>query len=194
MRARTLIRGLSTAAALLPLAAVAVLLARDLHERPAGRARAAADGSSMIQGTPVSVHLAADRYPYRGIVIWPAQDATPGPRRVAVCTAVRDCVHVDVVAERDAPVRLPLAGAIREGIVSVTLERGAPLPVRRWRDGPAVEAVEGWGWPLPVRKARVFASALVGADALPWVMVLDAALVLVALAFALRSATRAPIA
>jgi hypothetical protein len=174
MSARTgpglLKRASATALIAAPLVWSLVLFFSDLHERPAGRRaifiQGARDGVPLRVGRSLSIPLAEDSIPYRGLAL---RLATAAPAHLALrLCAGAECSDrtLDVHDGDVAVLPIPRAAALGGRVLSFTptTVRGGPVELRSEPAVPALESVQGYSWRLPARRARHVFQAMAGRD------------------------------
>jgi hypothetical protein len=168
--ARRVAAAAASAVLLAPLVAAAALLARDLHVKPSSRVavEVIGAGDTLSEGTAWTVRLAPTHRRYSALVLWP--EAAP-PRAVVgirVCGEADSCVSTARELGDGAPLILPLPKGVQGGDVrlSVVDAHGGTTALRSWGGRPAIEAITGRSWALPVARAREFCRALTGSDVL----------------------------
>lgn len=189
-----------TAAATLLLCAPALFatgaLVRALSRRPAARIAVApaAVPDPLDAGSRFAVALPAAEHRYRWLVLTPEVAGPPAPLEIRTCVADR-CATTQATADTAVPLRVALPPVtVRGGTVELEVHPagGGAVRVRRWGDARAIEAVQGFSWVLPVRKAGAVYRAMSSRDGLPVALAVYGALLAAALGFALREALRRP--
>jgi hypothetical protein len=153
-----------------PLVAAAALLVRDLHATPSSRVAVEVIGAAdtLSEGSAWIVRLAPTHRRYGALVLWPAAAPPRAAVAIRVCADGDSCVSTADELVDGAPLILPLPDGVQGGDVrlSVVEAHGGTTAVRSWAGRPAIEAITGHSWSLPVARAREFCRAFTGSDAL----------------------------
>jgi hypothetical protein len=185
--ARWLAPLLGTVLLLAPLVSASILLARDLHDRPASRRVVeVVRGDALAVGEAIVVRIAPSPWPCHAIVLTPAAQVQSDVT-VRVCGPDDACVTAHETAADGGPIVLPLAHGVRAGEVRLTVisATGGRIALRRWGDRPAVEAVQGFSWRLPAIRARELFRAFARRDLLLPALAVHASVLLIAFVVAL---------
>lgn len=164
----------ATALLLAPIVWAITSLARDAWARPTGRSGVtppiAPAELRLVTGAEFRIDLAPDRTTYRRVLLH-RSDARDAQLTCRVC--MRGTCEVETVRARAGdPIRLDVPRSARSGTLEIrVLDMSVDSIEVSGRGGaPAVEAVQGFSWALPLRSARRVFAALSGADALVTVL------------------------
>ena len=163
-------RDSGTALIAAPLVWTLVLLFSDLHHRPPGRRaifiEGARDGVPLRAGRSLSIPLAEDSIPYRGLALRLAT-AAPAHLTLRLCAGAECSDRTLDVHDGDVAVLpIPRPTALGGRVLSLTAAAvsGGPVELRSEPAVPALETVQGYSWRLPARRARHVFQAMAGAD------------------------------
>jgi len=190
----TWVRLAATALIIGPLAWAAALLTQDLHARPTGRSPAVVqntpDSFTLSPGRTFRVELEPSAFPYRELRLVTPQAGPARTARLEVCAAAICTAH-QVRLVRYEPASLPLPSDFRGGGVSITpLAVEGAIVLGSFEGAPAVQAVRGFSWSLPIARAAEICRAMTGANVFIPLLALNAvvlaALIVLAITFAWR--------